>query len=453
MTTINIRGYANEIGGDRSIPIHIEANSLKNFISDNEVVFESTSRITTEVGYFVLNPGVWQIMLQGVGVEGHSEGYYIVPEESPVNWDELIQVDPATLEPVPDVLPSPVEILEGAQEARDAADNWASEANMSAGKAEEEAKLAIDAANRSQMFRDNARTAMADARTQAGYAQASAQGAEFSADEARVHAQAARDAVNSPGRQGEKGDTGDKGNDGVGAPFQVALGNVSLDTITAGGFYRQPTVGNATPANSYPVAAAGILEVFQSSGASNVLQRYTPHSGVGVIRGIYIRRSSNGVWASWQFLARQQVIDDAAGRRIITWDDVNNRDQLLYGDTGFRNIGITENPPYTGGLIILRRVGSIVQLAITDLILKSGITGNIEMSLIPSGFRANVQGEGLNAYSAERNRLIAIAGVSTFRISAVTAATARVSATMQWMTSDPWPSVLPGTANGTIPFA
>lgn len=67
----------------------------------------------------------------------------------------------------------------------------------------------------------------------------------------------------------------------------------SLDTLTDPGYYWQDYGSIATPENSYPEAARGILEVFTHS--LTVTQRYTTESG-----NIWVRpRKKDGTWGTW----------------------------------------------------------------------------------------------------------------------------------------------------------
>lgn len=246
---------------------------------------------------------------------------------------------------------------------------------------------------------------------------------------------------------------GPQGLAGAGVPWGTSLGNVSLDTITTPGVYRQITAANATLANAYPYAGnIGVLEVFEQTGTNNVIQRFTAQGGVsGNMRGIYQRRRNSTVWDAWQYIARQRVADGGtAGRAIYTWDDVNGRDQLIYGDTGLRNILADLVVGATAASLQLRRVGQLVELSIDTLAVTA--SGTITVYTLPVGFRPSGTRRNVisstGGPSAGRNLLAATGGAITLG-AAATGETYNTCLT--FFTSDAWPATLPGAALGTIP--
>lgn len=78
--------------------------------------------------------------------------------------------------------------------------------------------------------------------------------------------------------------------------------SVDLNTITTAGVYIQSTNANATTGTNYPVAQAGMLEVYQSpSNTSFTFQRYTVYTTT--YPTVYVRTYYNSAWGSWQQLA------------------------------------------------------------------------------------------------------------------------------------------------------
>lgn len=240
---------------------------------------------------------------------------------------------------------------------------------------------------------------------------------------------------------------GPQGVPGAGVPWGVSLGNVSLDTITTPGVYRQVTSANATLANSYPYAGnIGILEVFEQTGANNVVQRFTSQGGPsGNMRGIYQRRRNGTVWDGWQFIARQRV-DQTAGRATYLWDDVAGRDQLIDGDTGFRSLN--ELLGLTSGNARIRRTSYTVSLTLQGAVLGDK-SGTVDLPAIPAGFLPSVN----TSFVAFVNQQPVWAFIGTngvVRIYGVIAGQS-VQGIITFHTSQAWPTALPGTASGTIP--
>lgn len=158
--------------------------------------------------------------------------------------------------------------------------------------------------------------------------------------------------------QGVKGDTGIGWN-------PSPLGNTHLDSLITLGTHYQPDGVNGTIANGYPTNNwAGAIEVYRWGGSANlVFQRASsPSTALDRIPGFWIRRNRGSQWTPWQFFPMQRV-DNTAGRAIYTWDDTANREQLIYGDTGWRRIDSNSivNKIWTTTNLNLRRVGNIVE--------------------------------------------------------------------------------------------
>ncbi|AXC38648.1 hypothetical protein QCN37_gp22 [Arthrobacter phage Tatanka] len=135
-----------------------------------------------------------------------------------------------------------------------------------------------------------------------------------------------------------------------------------------------------------------------------------------------------------------QRIDQSAGRTIYTWDDLNQREQLIYGDTGWRNLS---QAPETSN-VFLRRNGSMVQLQFTNHASPGG--NYVFPTQLPTGFRPTIALEapfrqGAMAYGNAKMVSVTSAGTTTFWGSLADT----VSAVVVFMTADPWPTSLPGT--------
>lgn len=239
-------------------------------------------------------------------------------------------------------------------------------------------------------------------------------------------------------------------------PSGIALAAADLNVITVPGVYHQSSSANATLARNYPYA--GFYGTVQVLGSGGVLTHVAnPHGNTGM-RGIYIRsRHTNGTdWSPWAFIPRQRV-DQTAGRAVYTWDDVNNREQLVYGDTGWRNIsGLVINGWVAGTTsLFIRRVGFHVFMRIIGLKTDATNTTNdnfLDMTTVP-GFQG-AGGQNWHSVATGSNP----AGILVREQSGAMAVAGRTNtpasglyASLTWSTDQAWPTVLPGVANGAIP--
>lgn len=254
--------------------------------------------------------------------------------------------------------------------------------------------------------------------------------------------------------RGSKGDPG-------GFTFGTLLAvDTNLNQILVSGIYRQPSTPNGT--TNYPMTAAGILTVFERLNDAtyySVIQEYYPvntvmGSGVSYRRYYY----SNSTWTPWRAFTSTRV-DQTAGRAIYQWDDVNGRDQLLYGDTGPRDIRNdqawvdalfpTNIVPNAGNIVRVRRVGYEVELLVA---LDKNATGSISSAnAFPLGFRPALPVNAMGSNSGlVLVRVYHGGGATGINWNSTAVATA-ASVTMKYTTADPWPTTLPGSAIGSIP--
>lgn len=149
---------------------------------------------------------------------------------------------------------------------------------------------------------------------------------------------------------------------------------------------------------------------------------------------------------------RGYTISESAGRVITAWDYLNNREQMIYGDTGFREL--PNDPAKTGetGTIVLRRSGNLVEVNIVDKAVVLG--GNPVIVNIPAGFRprgwvnTNLSGVYDSVAPAINGLRVTTAGdVIVYSVTAGEILRGQVV----FMTPDTWPTTLPGKASGVIP--
>lgn len=247
--------------------------------------------------------------------------------------------------------------------------------------------------------------------------------------------------------QGPKGDPG-----GWSASTVLSTGQ-SLDTVVTSGIYLNPSANNAAgPSND--LGYGGHLEVIAS--ANWIVQRYTL---IANPREIYVRiRNSSNTWSSW-YTSTTQRVDQTAGRVIYQWDDVNNREQIVYGDTGWRDIKDdtawntavfpTGLDKHSANTVRVRRVGSSVELMYAAD--KNSTAAVTATAAFPSGFRPTGVVVSLGSNSGlGLVRAYHGGGASNIIYQAPNAVSA-VTFYFHYQTSDPWPTSLPGVAIGTIP--
>lgn len=143
-------------------------------------------------------------------------------------------------------------------------------------------------------------------------------------------------------------------------------------------------------------------------------------------------------------------ISNTAGKAAYLWDTAAARDQLIYGDTGRRNISTLLTAGSSAGVEV-RRLGSTVFFASGDY--QPGTIGVVDefATGLPAGFRP-AGGVEVLAWTtgAGGSRRINMSG-SRVRIYNAASPTETIVWAATWHTTDPWPTALPGTPVGTIP--
>ncbi|MEX8058566.1 hypothetical protein [Microbacterium sp. 16-032] len=236
-----------------------------------------------------------------------------------------------------------------------------------------------------------------------------------------------------------------------------SLGTSDLNTIVKTGTYVQATGSNATLARNYPKATVGgVLEVVSLFAGSTVQRLYIAYgSGPNVQVGHYERRQNGGAWDPWAFYARRRW-DQTAGRAAYEYNPEADAEQLIYGDTGWRNITTSVVNGWNANNLSIRRVGHRATLVAEGL---TGAAATAQLAIaLPSGFSGSglpISPRGLfhsATYPSAVYRAF-IGGVLELQFPGWTTAMPTVFGEMSWYTSDAWPTSLPGSASGTIPSA
>lgn len=153
------------------------------------------------------------------------------------------------------------------------------------------------------------------------------------------------------------------------------------------------------------------------------------------------------------------LFSQTAGRVVTAWDYLNNREQLIYGDTGERDITAL-SARVAAGKVYIQRVGPDVTLTLS-MVKLSDVAGGASVDLfapgvIPAGFRHRrttwypVKANGATAV-ANAFRQFGITASGWLPIYSSAALEDEYRAVIKYTTSDPWPAALPGTAAGSIP--
>lgn len=230
-------------------------------------------------------------------------------------------------------------------------------------------------------------------------------------------------------------------------PLGILLGAVDLDLVDAQGDYYQSASGNATLANHYPVAAqSGALQV-RRLNSSVLIQRFTPAAPVltDTSRVTFERTKSSSGWQPWRAYPSFEI-DQTAGRAVYMQDYLNNRRQLVYGDTGWRELALENG---WAGSVRVRRVGAMVEVIAGSLVSGSAIS----VTTLGTGFRPQRAVPLLARPAVLTNPPVYGSLTATSGVLQLATGTAFFADTVQttFLTTDAWPTVLPGTAVGSIP--
>jgi hypothetical protein len=152
--------------------------------------------------------------------------------------------------------------------------------------------------------------------------------------------------------------------------------------------------------------------------------------------------------------------DETAGRRRFDWDTNNNRWQMTYGDTGWRDV-TASCTGVSSGNVYVRRHGNMVSIRLAAAALTAG-TGTLSLGYaLPAGFTnaGNMVGVGMRNNNATAIQTFALLSNTLYWVgelpvgatSTLLRPTVGVDAHLVFQTSDAWPTALPGSASGSIP--
>lgn len=240
----------------------------------------------------------------------------------------------------------------------------------------------------------------------------------------------------------------------------TVLGTANLNEIVTPGLYKQDNSANVTVLRNYPKdSVSGALKVYDRvapGSFASVFQEWTPAvSSVSGSPSLFIRYSYNNhaSWSPWRAFNSTRV-DQTAGRAIYQWDDLNNREQRIYGDTGWRDVSADlVNGATVTSTLKIRRQNDTVSLQIVNLKLPSTAIGD-PWYLIPTGFQG-VQTFGFMRETVNTGQAFGFSTTTHAMLyGTITAGanntTHRFTGALNWHTEQAWPTTLPGIAAGTI---
>lgn len=515
MTVINVALTQQTGAGRVPAAGRLSWKPTKRQVDGSVVILPAGSGMDLPAGTGVVDlaPGVYWFVED---VNGGESAYRIVPEAGPVDYSAMAAVDPATLDPeaVPDAAwyaytDSLTAVAQSAADAAtesqtsalasaDSASGSATAAATSAQSASDSAAaalgsmgVAVDASGAASL---SASSAAQSELAAAGY-RADAGNSATAAGQSADRAESARGSMvtgglvdengqlvltrvadapqlaghvvgppitltigdvmtgpDTPGTPGPQGLTGPKGDPGGLVDATPIASTTNLNDLTTPGLYRTSASADATLANNYPVAGRHlILMVMAGSTTAYRIQEAHIASSTDTGNVMYRRVQLNGAWQPWRAYSAQRV-DNTAGRAIYTWDDLNTREQLVYGDTGVRILAPEAGwSVVSGQSLALRRSGSMVTLS-GYLSRAAGTPGLI--ATVPVGFRPDRIRVGTVPYSLAPP--VASVGIEASTSGTVTAVGTEVSGlthymALTWSTVDAWPATLPGSASGSIP--
>ncbi|WAB10050.1 hypothetical protein SEA_JUMBOSET_2 [Arthrobacter phage Jumboset] len=244
--------------------------------------------------------------------------------------------------------------------------------------------------------------------------------------------------------RGSKGDPG-----GIVNPTNIGAGYDWNNLIVSGTYYASGADLAGQP-NSPPSMAIGVNIIVQARNAA-IITQYANTVSNAHSQILFQRSLVSGVWGPWKVF-RNTSIDNTAGKVLTIWDESANRSQILFGDSGMRNLAAVLENGWTASNIKLRRFGSTVTLTMYNL--SGSASTATTFFTLPVGFRP-----GGNTYlpvytTAPGSTSVVIVQAADGAVKLPTGVTLIGGAAyteVSWTTTDSWPAVLPGSALGAIP--
>ncbi|WP_345473764.1 SGNH/GDSL hydrolase family protein [Glutamicibacter ectropisis] len=148
---------------------------------------------------------------------------------------------------------------------------------------------------------------------------------------------------------------------------------------------------------------------------------------------------------------QRYVVRETAGRTVSVWDYLNNREQLIYGDTGVRDVSSLVPAGITVTNLRISRTGRTVNVSAQAV--TSSTAGHMTILDLPLGFRPDDGSQRAGVATSRSSNIVRPISpfTSLLRILDMPAGTL-MEFGCSYTTADPWPTTLPGSAVGTIPY-
>lgn len=242
-----------------------------------------------------------------------------------------------------------------------------------------------------------------------------------------------------------------------GDPGGLTLGTelkVDLNTVFAPGTYYTTNGATTTLANNYPLnGGIGVLVVLSTStDNTKIYQEWTPITNSAKDGRVFYRRVHYGAtgWGTWKAYSSVRV-DNTAGRAIYQWDETANREQLIYGDTGWRRLTLLNG--WTG-IVDVRRVGQTVHYRLNNV--NGTVASDNKVVDWPVGFGPDsIGGQFAHFLNSTATGIQGIYMGSDTGLNLNKGSTYAGAAysPFNFLTQQSWPTSLPGSAIGGIPSA
>ncbi|ALY10197.1 hypothetical protein SALGADO_29 [Arthrobacter phage Salgado] len=250
--------------------------------------------------------------------------------------------------------------------------------------------------------------------------------------------------------RGAKGDPG-----GITSPTQITSG-YDFNNLVVSGLYWTLGSDYASFVNAPPLNIPGgvAMSIMVIARGATIVDQHVTLTNTSTIAKVRMERTQiTGTWGPWRFTP-SLAISEAVGRTIHAYDYLNNRSQLIYGDTGRRNISdmVTAGTTFTGGgKLTIRREGSMVDIYCVGWMPGAAGTVHLLASGLPTGFKPSNSRAWFAAQNGQPALCTMAFDATTLAIISNAATIHPIGFSFSYSTTDPWPSVLPGSADGSIP--
>lgn len=193
------------------------------------------------------------------------------------------------------------------------------------------------------------------------------------------------------------------------------------------------TYGNQPPRTP---GATAVLEVVVANAYTGIIQRVTEASGATWARNKV--STGAGAWTTWRRM--DPHVDTTVGTRVFVGD------VMIYGDTGWRNIGATRMNGWeaSAGSVYVRRLGDTVHVQISALT-ASAATDRTVLTL-PLGFRPTRGfAPGAAEYYGTEFVLARVTTSGALQVNHTTVPDGARNGYITYATAQDWPTALPGT--------